>query len=62
MDRGSCPGSGDRVPTPASCRDVEGTFLGRMGLEWVDAVALLGAHSIGRGDLDVSRSWLCYLC
>jgi hypothetical protein len=54
QDKGSCPGSGDRVPTPASCSDVEGAFLGRMGLEWIDAVALLGAHSIGRGDANVS--------
>jgi hypothetical protein len=53
-DRDSCPGSGDRVPSPASCEAVEGTFLARMGLEWTDAVALLGAHSIGRGDKDFS--------
>lgn len=54
VDRGSCPGSGDRVPSPSGCDAVEGTFLGRMGMEWVDAVALMGAHSIGRGDADVS--------
>ncbi|KAL3804921.1 hypothetical protein HJC23_006693 [Cyclotella cryptica] len=55
VDADSCPGSGDRVPSPAGCSEVEDTFLGRMGLEWVDAVALLGAHSIGRGSANVSN-------
>ena len=53
-DRNSCPESGDRIPTPASCNQVEGAFIDRMGLEWVDAAALMGAHSIGRGDADNS--------
>lgn len=49
-DRNSCPGSGQRLPTPEGCDQVEGVFLDRMGLEWADAVALLGAHTLGRGD------------
>lgn len=36
-DRSDCPGSGDRVPSPGGCDDVEGTFIGRMGMEWKDA-------------------------
>jgi hypothetical protein len=54
VDLDSCPGSGDRVPSPEACSEVEEVFLNRMGLEWFDAVALLGAHSIGMGDADVS--------
>ncbi|KAL7518705.1 hypothetical protein ACHAWX_003515 [Stephanocyclus meneghinianus] len=54
VDTESCPGSGNRVPSPNRCSEVEDTFLGRMGLEWADAVALLGAHSIGRGSADNS--------
>ena len=48
-ERDECPGSADRLPTTESCRQVEGVFLERMGLEWRDAVALLGAHTLGRG-------------
>ena len=36
-DTSNCPGSGDRVPSPNGCDDVEGTFIGRMGMEWKDA-------------------------
>lgn len=32
----TCPGSGDRVPSPAGCDQVEGVFLDRMGLTWTD--------------------------
>ncbi|KAL3763098.1 hypothetical protein ACHAW5_006567 [Stephanodiscus triporus] len=48
-DRESCPQSSERLPTTESCREVEGVFLERMGLTWSEAVALLGAHTIGRG-------------
>ncbi|KAL7508673.1 hypothetical protein ACHAXN_005765 [Cyclotella atomus] len=44
----SCFGSDDRLPTSAGCQEVEGVFLQRMGLTWKDAVALLGAHTLGR--------------
>ncbi|KAL3777799.1 hypothetical protein HJC23_003572 [Cyclotella cryptica] len=53
-DRSSCRGSADRLPDSKSCKDVESTFLTRMGLEWKDAVALLGAHSLGRGSAEFS--------
>ena len=46
----SCPGSDSRLPTTAGCQSVEGVFLERMGLTWKDAVALLGAHTLGRGN------------
>ena len=52
----SCEGSADRLPSSASCREVEGTFLERMGLKWNDAVALLGGHTLGQGHPEVSFS------
>lgn len=51
----SCPGADTRLPTTGGCQDVEGVFLERMGLTWKDAVALLGAHTLGRGNKDVRR-------
>ena len=56
-DRDVCRGSGERLPQASGCDQVEDVFLRKMGLQWVDAVALLGAHTLGRGDKDVS-----YLC
>ena len=53
QDRDSCPGSGERLPTPAGCDQVENVFIQRMGLGWRDAVALMGAHTIGRADREV---------
>eukprot|EP00956_Cyclotella_meneghiniana_P044991 scaffold347990_cov96-Cyclotella_meneghiniana.AAC.1 len=50
----ACPGSNDRLPTSAGCQEVEGVFLDRMGLTWNDAVALLGAHTLGRGNAEFS--------
>lgn len=50
QDTESCEDSGDRIPRGTStCQDVEATMLEAMGLEWRDAVALLGAHTIGKG-------------
>jgi hypothetical protein len=54
----SCPGSDSRLPTTAGCQDVEGVFLERMGLTWKDAVALLGAHTLGRGQKQVRNETL----
>lgn len=48
QDADSCEGSGDRLPQASGCGEVEGVFLNRMGLRWSDAVALLGAHTLGR--------------
>jgi len=45
----SCPGSGDQLPTADGCDQTEAVFLERMGLEWRDAVALMGGHTLGRG-------------
>lgn len=54
-DADSCQGSGDRIPLgTGTCRDVEDTMLEAMGLEWRDAVALLGAHTIGKGHTSFS--------
>jgi len=57
QDRESCPGSGERLPTPAGCEQVENVFIQRMGLGWRDAVALMGAHTIGRADREVCAIW-----
>lgn len=53
-DANSCSGSGSRVPAPRSCSQTEKAFLDRMGLSWTDAAALMGAHTLGRGDEDFS--------
>lgn len=50
LDTDSCPESGPRLPLSSDCTEVEGVFLDRLGLTLTDAVALLGAHTIGRGD------------
>jgi hypothetical protein len=57
-DKVSCPGSGERLPIPSRCAEVDRVFRSRMGLSWRDAVALLGAHTLGRGDRSVS----CFSC
>lgn len=54
VDRDSCPGSADRIPEPSGCDAVEETFIDRMGLTWTDAVALMGGHTLGKGDRDFS--------
>jgi len=53
-DTESCPGSADRLPTPSGCRSIQQVFLTRMGLDWKDAVALMGAHTLGRGNREFS--------
>jgi hypothetical protein len=53
VDADSCVGSGDRLPIPGGCDEVEGVFLTRMGLGWRDVVALMGAHTLGRGEDEV---------
>jgi hypothetical protein len=58
-DSDVCAGSGDRLPTPSGCEQVEGVFIERMGLTWVDAVALMGAHTLGRGANEVR--FICFL-
>ncbi len=56
IDAVSCSGSGERLPTPSGCTRVERVFLDNMGLSWRDTVALLGAHTLGRGSRDVSST------
>lgn len=55
VDADTCVGSGDRLPIPGGCDESEGVFLTRMGLGWRDVVALMGAHTLGRGEDEVSR-------
>ena len=54
VDADSCIGQGLRLPATTGCDAVEGVFVDRLGLTRTDAVALLGAHTIGRGDQDFS--------
>ena len=56
----SCNGSGDRLPKGEHCKDNQEVFLDRMGLTWRDATALLGAHTVGRGQSRVS--WMHLSC
>jgi hypothetical protein len=56
VDAETCVGSGDRLPTPGGCDEVEGVFLTKMGLGWRDAVALMGAHTLGRGQAVVRHT------
>lgn len=53
-DRDICSSSSARLPEPTGCSEVENTFINRMNVTWTDAVALLGAHTLGRGDADFS--------
>eukprot|EP00985_Skeletonema_marinoi_P010342 scaffold4863_cov149-Skeletonema_marinoi.AAC.1 len=54
VDANSCSGQGNRLPSPRGCSQTEDVFLTRMGLTWTDATALMGAHTIGRGDTGFS--------
>lgn len=54
VDADSCVDQGLRLPAASGCDAVEGVFVDRLGLTRTDAVALLGAHTIGRGDTDFS--------
>lgn len=56
----SCPEAASRLPSTENCQQVEGVFLERMGLKWKDAVALLGAHTMGKGHREVSRNILMH--
>lgn len=49
-DTENCPESSGRLPAASGCSEVQETFIERMGLTWTDAVALMGAHTLGRGD------------
>ena len=54
IDEGNCEESSGRLPEAEGCSQVQATFIDRMGLTWRDAVALLGAHTLGRGDTNFS--------
>jgi len=46
--------SAHRLPGAQGCDQVEKTFITQMGLDWRDAVALLGAHTLGFGSTSFS--------
>jgi hypothetical protein len=49
-DSDSCSGQADRLPVTTSCSQHEEVFINRMGMTWVDIVALMGAHTLGHCD------------
>jgi len=49
VDADQCPDSALRLPGASDCGQVQDVFLNRLGLTWTDAVALIGAHTLGRG-------------
>ncbi|KAL7547009.1 hypothetical protein ACHAWF_010331 [Thalassiosira exigua] len=53
-DAVDCVDSATRLPAASSCTEVKEVFLDRMGLSWTDAVALIGAHTLGRGSASFS--------
>jgi hypothetical protein len=61
VDNDSCPESAARLPQATGCGQVEDVFLNKLGLSYVDAVALIGAHTLGRGDANVSFVYICNL-
>ncbi len=53
-DSVTCNGQGDRLPSTRGCSQAEDVFLNRMRMTWEDAVALMGAHTLGHGNRDNS--------
>eukprot|EP00440_Ansanella_granifera_P040180 gb/GFBE01043581.1/.p1 GENE.gb/GFBE01043581.1/~~gb/GFBE01043581.1/.p1 ORF type:complete len:502 (+),score=103.83 gb/GFBE01043581.1/:1-1506(+) len=48
----SCDFAQGRLPNPENgCSAVEQTFLQRMGLDWNEAAALMGVHTLGRAQV-----------
>lgn len=62
VDRDECPDSAEWLPAATGCDQIEEVFIGRMGLSYVDAVALIGAYTLGRGDEDVSPHLIIPFC
>ena len=54
VDAEQCPDSALRLPGASDCGQVQDVFLNRLGLNWTDAVALIGGHTLGRGSSDFS--------
>lgn len=54
IDNEECPSSAARLPEATGCSEVEEVFLNRLGLSYTDAVALIGAHTLGRGNENFS--------
>jgi len=50
----TCDDSATRLPEDSSCNFVEDVFLNRLNMTWTNAVALLGAHTLGRGSINFS--------
>jgi len=50
QDSDFCIGQADRLPLTSGCSQTENVFLNRMKMSWEDAVALMGAHTLGHGD------------
>jgi len=44
----SCEYSYHRLPNPEVCSDVQRVFVDNLGLDWTEAAALMGVHTLGR--------------
>lgn len=54
VDNDSCPSSSSRLPETDGCSEIQTCFVDRMGLSWTDATALMGGHTLGRGNAKFS--------
>ena len=50
QDSNSCFSQGARLPSTRGCSQTEDVFLNRMRMTWEEAVALMGAHTLGHGN------------
>lgn len=46
------------VGEPPRSAEVEETFVQRMGLDWTQAAALMGVHTLGRAQAGPDTKWL----
>jgi len=50
----TCDFARGRLPDPETCSDVQRVFVDSLGLQWSDAAALMGVHTLGRARVENS--------